>query len=41
MRFPIHYREGQPFNVSLDDVQFEVPDVDPAAMIRDLGNRIF
>ncbi len=41
VRFPIHYKEGQPFNVSLDDVQFEVPDVDPAAMVRDLGNRIF
>ncbi len=41
VRFPIHYQEGRPFNVSLDDVQFEVPDVDPAAMVRDLGNRIF
>lgn len=41
VRFPIHYKEGQPFNVSLDDVQFEVPDVDPAAMVRDLGNKIF
>jgi len=41
VRFHIHYREGQPFNVSLDDVKFEVPDVDPAAMISDLGSRIF
>lgn len=41
VRFPINYREGQPFNLSLDNVQFEVPQVDPAAMVRDLGNRIF
>lgn len=41
LRFPIRYQEGQPFNVSLDDVQFEVPDVDPVDMVRDLGNRIF
>jgi len=36
VRFPIHYQEGQPFNVSLDDVEFEVPDVDPAAMVDEL-----
>lgn len=41
VRFPIHYREGQPFNVSLDDVQFEVPNVDPAAMVHELGSKIF
>lgn len=41
VRFPINYREGQPLKLSLDNVQFEVPDVDPAAMVRDLGNRIF
>lgn len=41
VRFPIHYREGQPFDVSLDNVQFEVPDVDPAALVHDLGGRIF
>ncbi|MFM2067038.1 MAG: hypothetical protein RLZZ584_1947, partial [Pseudomonadota bacterium] len=41
LRFPIHYEDGQPFDVSLDDVQFEVPDVDPAAMVRQLGAQIF
>ena len=41
VRFPIHYREGQPFDVSLDDVRFEVPDVDPAALVRQLGDHIF
>jgi hypothetical protein len=41
VRFPIHYEDGQPFDVSLDDVQFEVPDIDPAAMVRQLGEQIF
>jgi hypothetical protein len=41
VRFPIHYREGQPFDVSLDQVKFEVPEIDPASVVRDLGNRIF
>jgi hypothetical protein len=41
VRFPVHYREGEPFSVSLDDVQFEVPEVDPGAMIGQLGERIF
>ncbi|NTV11307.1 MAG: hypothetical protein HGA47_11105, partial [Zoogloea sp.] len=41
VRFPIRYRQGQPFDVSLDDVEFEVPEVDPGAMVRQLGERIF
>ena len=41
VRFPVHYKEGQPFNLSLSDVTFEVPNVDPAAMVSDLGKRIF
>lgn len=32
VRFPIHYREGEPLRVSTDDVVFEVPDVDPAEL---------
>jgi len=40
VRFPINYREGQPFNISLNDVQFEVPEVNPGAMIRELGGRV-
>ena len=32
VRFPIHYREGEPFSVSTDDVVFEVPEVDPATL---------
>ncbi len=38
--FPIHYREGQPFDVSLSDVQFEVPDIDPLDMLSGLVKRI-
>jgi hypothetical protein len=41
VRFPLHYQEGQPFSVSLDDVQFEVPEIDPSALIGQLGRQIF
>lgn len=41
VRFPVTYREGEPFEVSLDDLEFEVPDVDPAALIDQLGAQIF
>lgn len=36
--FPIRHQQGQPFDVSLDDVQFEVPDVDPGAVIQQYAN---
>lgn len=32
VRFPIHYREGEPLRVSTDDVVFEVPDIDPTEL---------
>lgn len=41
VRFPVTYREGEPFDVSLDDLEFEVPDVDPAALVDQLGAQIF
>jgi hypothetical protein len=41
VRFPVKYKEGEAFNVSLDDVEFEVPDVDLGAMVGQLGDRIF
>ena len=41
VRFPLHYQEGEAFAVSLDDVQFEVPDIDPSALIGQLGAQIF
>jgi hypothetical protein len=40
IRLPVHYREGQPFNISLDDVQFEVPQVSPGELLQGLINRI-
>jgi len=37
---PVHYHEGQPFDVSLDDVQFEVPDISPGDILSGLIARI-
>lgn len=37
---PIHYHEGKPFNISLDDVQFEAPDISPSQILSDLIDRI-
>ena len=33
---PIHYHEGEPFNVSLDDVQFDVPKIDTDQLLNSL-----
>jgi hypothetical protein len=41
VRFPITYREGEPFNLSPDELEFEVPEVDPANLVDQLGARIF
>ena len=38
--FPIHYREGEPFEVSWSDVEFQVPDMDPDRILPDLIERI-
>ena len=40
VRFPIHYREGEPFDIALDDVEFEVPDVSPRQILDDLMDEI-
>jgi hypothetical protein len=37
---PVHYHEGEPFNISLDDVQFQVPDINPGATVRGLIGQI-
>ena len=39
-RFPIDYRDGEPFDISLDDVTFIVPDIDTTALLRQLVSRI-
>ncbi|MBE2266815.1 MAG: DUF4157 domain-containing protein [Anaerolinea sp.] len=31
--FPIHYEDNQPFNLSLDDLQFTTPDIDPMSVV--------
>jgi len=40
VKFPIHYEEGKPFNVSLDDLQFTVPDIDPLDLLSRLIDQI-
>ncbi len=40
MTMPIHFEEGRPFNPSLDDIQFEVPHVDPMGVLSGLIHRI-
>lgn len=40
VRFPIHYREGQPFDISLSDVQFETPNIDTDTILSGLIDRI-
>jgi hypothetical protein len=36
INFPFHYREGEPFDISLDDVQFTVPDINARDVIRNV-----
>ncbi len=40
LTFPIHYKSGEPFDVKLDDVQFQLPEIDPGSMLRDLFAKI-
>jgi hypothetical protein len=40
VKFPIHYEEGKPFNVSLDDLEFQVPDIDPMDLLSNLIDQI-
>jgi hypothetical protein len=39
-KFPIHYREGQPFDISFDDIQIEKPDIDPMQLLTGLIEQI-
>ena len=41
VRFPVRYREGEPFAVSADDLVFEVPDIDTATLLSQLGRELF
>jgi hypothetical protein len=40
VRFPIHYAEGQPFDIALSDVEFIVPEIDPGSILSGLIERI-
>lgn len=37
IRFPVHYREGEEFDISYDDVEFETPDIDIPEIAKDIG----
>ena len=40
LKLPIHYEEGKPFNVSLSDIQFEVPNIDAMSTLKGLFDKI-
>jgi hypothetical protein len=40
LKFPIHYQEGHPFDISLSDVEFEVPKIEPGSLLEGLIKRI-
>ncbi|MFM9946764.1 MAG: DUF4157 domain-containing protein [Saprospiraceae bacterium] len=40
VRFPIHYREGEPFNISIDDLQIIYPDLNLGNMATNLGRHV-
>jgi len=40
IKFPIHYQQGQPFDVKLDDVEFEKPDIDAKQILSGVGKEI-
>jgi hypothetical protein len=40
MRLPIHYEEGKPFDVSWNDVQFDVPSIEPRQVLTGLIHQI-
>lgn len=41
VRFPVSYREGEPFSISTDDIEFEVPEIDTDSLIGQIGAEIF
>jgi hypothetical protein len=40
VKFPIHYEEGKPFDISMKDMQFEVPQIDKEELLKGLIKRI-
>ncbi|MFC2077581.1 DUF4157 domain-containing protein [Candidatus Bipolaricaulota bacterium] len=40
VKFPIHYEEGQPFDIDFSKVDFVIPDVDAKGLLKDLVKSI-
>ena len=40
MKLPVHYEEGKPFSVSMSDIQFQVPDVNPMETLKGIFHQI-
>jgi hypothetical protein len=40
VNFPIHYREGEPFDISLDDVEFETPEISVSDILGGLVEQV-
>ncbi len=41
VKFPVHYEENKPFDISLDDVQFEAPDINVGDFAKGIGQQLF
>ena len=40
VKFPVHYEENKPFDISLDQVQFEAPDIDVGTFAKGVGQQL-
>jgi hypothetical protein len=40
VKLPVHYEEGKPFDISLNDVQFQIPEIKPKEILSDLIKKI-
>ena len=40
VKFPVHYEEGKDFNISLDDVKFEAPDISVTDFAKGIGQQV-
>jgi len=40
IKMPVHYHEGEPFDISTDDIEFEVPDINTNDLLKGLISRI-
>lgn len=40
IKMPVHYKEGEPFDISTDDIEFEIPDISTNDLLKGLISRI-